>query len=184
MIVGAAGGVGSILTQLASKVTKMTVIGTASRPESRKWALEAGADFVIDHSKSLTEELAQVGIKEVTHVASLNNTEEHYQEIIPALAPKGKLALIDDPETLDARPLKTKSISLHWEFMFTRSMFETRDILEQHKLLTRNPSSLITKTSILRLENIFGAINAVNLQKAHAAIETGRTVGKIVLEGF
>ena len=104
LIVGAAGGVGSILTQLASKLTKMIVIGTASRPQSQKWVREAGAHHVIDHSKPLTEELARIGIKEVTHVASLNNTEQHYSQIIAALAPQGKLALIDDPQTLDARP--------------------------------------------------------------------------------
>ena len=184
LIVGAAGGVGSVLTQLATRLTRMTVIGTASRPESQKWVREAGADFVIDHSKPLTEELARIGIKEVTHVASLTNTEQHYQEMIAALAPQGKLALIDDPEILDARPLKTKSISLHWEFMFTRSMFETTDLLEQHLLLTRIAQLIDKKIIHTTLGEHFGAINAENLKKAHAQIETGRAVGKIVLEGF
>ncbi|MBS1205078.1 MAG: NADPH:quinone reductase [Proteobacteria bacterium] len=137
LIVGAAGGVGSIMTQLARKLTRLTVIGTASRPASQQWVKELGAHHVIDHSKPLTEELARIGIAQVTHVASLNNTQEHYQQLINALQPQGKLALIDDPESLDALPLKVKSLSLHWEFMFTRSMFATRDIIEQHKLLTR-----------------------------------------------
>ena len=182
LIVGAAGGVGSILTQLASKLT--TVIGTASRPQSQKWVREAGAHHVIDHSKPLTEELTRIGIKEVTHVASLNNTEQHYSQIIAALAPQGKLALIDDPQSLDARPLKAKSISLHWEFMFTRSMFTTQDIIAQHQLLTR--VARLIDDNILRttLGEHFGAITAANLQKAHTQIETGRSVGKIVLEGF
>ena len=114
LIVGAAGGVGSILTQLASKLTGMTVIGTASRPESQKWVREAGAHHVIDHSKPLAEELARIGVKAVTHVASLTNTDQHYPQLIAALAPQGKLALIDDPQTLDVVPLKAKSISLHW----------------------------------------------------------------------
>ncbi|MNN32747.1 Zinc-type alcohol dehydrogenase-like protein [compost metagenome] len=184
LIVGAAGGVGSILTQLASKLTKMTVIGTASRPESQKWVREAGAHHVIDHSKPLTEELARIGVKEVTHVASLNNTEQHYQQIISALAPQGKLALIDDPEFLDARPLKAKSISLHWEFMFTRSMFETHDIIAQHQLLTRVAQLIDSQTIRTTLGEHLGTISAANLQKAHAQIETGRAVGKIVLEGF
>ena len=184
LIVGAAGGVGSILTQLASKLTKMTVIGTASRPQSQKWVREAGAHHVIDHSKPLMEELARIGIKEVTHVASLNNTEQHYPQIIAALAPQGKLALIDDPQTLDARPLKAKSISLHWEFMFTRSMFTTHDIIAQHQLLTRVAQLIDDNTIRTTLGEHFGAINAANLQKAHAQIETGRSVGKIVLEGF
>lgn len=184
LIVGAAGGVGSILTQLARKLTKLTVIGTASRPESQKWVREAGAHHVIDHNKPLTEELERIGIKEVTHVASLNNTEQHYQQIIAALMPQGKLALIDDPEILDARPLKAKSISLHWEFMFTRSMFETPDIITQHQLLTRVAQLIDTDVISTTFGEHFGTINAANLQKAHAQIETGRVVGKIVLEGF
>lgn len=184
LIIGAAGGVGSILTQLASKLTKMTVIGTASRPESQKWVRDAGAHHVIDHSKPLIDELTRIGIKEVTHVASLTNTEQHYQQIIAALAPQGKLALIDDPETLDARPLKTKCISLHWEFMFTRSMFETHDIVAQHQLLTRVAQLIDAKVIRTTLGEHFGAISADNLRKAHAHIETGRAVGKIVLEGF
>lgn len=184
LIVGAAGGVGSILTQLASKLTRMTVIGTASRPESQQWVRNAGAHHVIDHRQPLTQELARIGIPAVTHVASLNNTDEHYLELIAALAPQGKLALIDDPESLDARPLKLKSISLHWEFMFTRSMFETQDIIAQHQLLTEIATLIDQKVITTTLGEHYGAITAENLRKAHAQLETGRAVGKIVLEGF
>lgn len=184
LIVGAAGGVGSILTQLSSKLTRMTVIGTASRPESQQWVRNAGAHHVIDHRQPLTQELARIGIPAVTHVASLNNTDEHYLELIAALAPQGKLALIDDPESLDARPLKLKSISLHWEFMFTRSMFETQDIIAQHKLLTEIATLIDQKVITTTLGEHYGAITAENLRKAHAQLETGRAVGKIVLEGF
>ena len=184
LIVGAAGGVGSILTQLARKLTKMTVIGTASRPQSQKWVHDAGAHHVIDHNQPLSEELARIGIKEVTHVAGLNNTEGHYSQLIAALAPQGKLALIDDPQSLDVVPLKLKSISLHWEFMFTRSMFETRDIAAQHQLLTEVATLIDDQTIKTTLGEHYGTINAENLQKAHAQLETGRAVGKIVLEGF
>lgn len=184
LIVGAAGGVGSILTQLASKLTKMTVIGTASRPASQQWVREAGAHHVIDHSKPLSEELARIGVKEVTHVASLNNTEAHYLSLIAALAPQGKLALIDDPQSLDVVPLKLKSISLHWEFMFTRSMFETRDMIAQHQLLSEVATLIDNQVIKTTLGEHYGAITAENLQKAHAQLETGRAVGKIVLEGF
>lgn len=184
LIVGAAGGVGSILTQLARKLTKLTVIGTASRPESQQWVTERGAHHVIDHHKPLSEELARIGIKQVSHVASLTNTQDHYQQLIDALQPQGKLALIDDPETLDARPLKVKSISLHWEFMFTRSMFETTDIIEQHRLLTRVASLIDEGTLKTTLGEHFGEINAHNLRRAHQRLETQRAVGKIVLEGF
>ncbi|WP_227136624.1 zinc-binding alcohol dehydrogenase family protein [Kosakonia radicincitans] len=184
LIVGAAGGVGSIMTQLARKLTCLTVIGTASRPASQQWVKELGAHHVIDHSKPLTEELARIGIAQVTHVASLNNTQEHYQQLINALQPQGKLALIDDPESLDALPLKVKSISLHWEFMFTRSMFTTRDIIEQHNLLTRVAQLIDQGVLKTTLGEHFGTINAANLRKAHALLESQRAVGKIVLEGF
>ncbi|SFU04563.1 zinc-binding alcohol dehydrogenase family protein [Kosakonia arachidis] len=184
LIVGAAGGVGSIMTQLARKLTRLTVIGTASRPASQQWVKELGAHHVIDHSKPLTEELARIGIAQVTHVASLNNTQEHYQQLINALQPQGKLALIDDPESLDVVPLKVKSLSLHWEFMFTRSMFTTRDIIEQHKLLARVAQLIDQGVLKTTLGEHFGTINAANLRKAHALLESQRAVGKIVLEGF
>ena len=172
------------MTQLARKLTRLTVIGTASRPASQQWVKELGAHHVIDHSKPLTEELARIGIAQVTHVASLNNTQEHYQQLINALQPQGKLALIDDPESLDALPLKVKSISLHWEFMFTRSMFTTRDIIEQHNLLTRVAQLIDQGVLKTTLGEHFGTINAANLRKAHALLESQRAVGKIVLEGF
>ncbi len=184
LIVGAAGGVGSIMTQLARKLTRLTVIGTASRPASQQWVKELGAHYVIDHSKPLTEELARIGIKQVSHVASLNNTEEHYQQLINALKPQGKLALIDDPQSLDALPLKVKSISLHWEFMFTRSMFTTDDMIAQHQLLSRVAQLIDEGVLKTTLGEHFGTINAANLRKAHALLESQRAVGKIVLEGF
>ncbi|HBZ3069220.1 TPA: zinc-binding alcohol dehydrogenase family protein, partial [Klebsiella pneumoniae] len=161
-----------------------TVIGTASRPESQQWVREAGAHHVIDHSKPLADELARIGITSVTHVASLTNTEQHFNALINALAPQGKLALIDDPETLDVVPLKAKSLSLHWEFMFTRSMFETDDMIAQHQLLTRVAALIDNHTIKTTLGEHYGAITAANLQKAHRQLETGRAVGKIVLEGF
>lgn len=184
LIVGAAGGVGSILTQLARRLTKVTVIGTASRPESQKWVTELGAHHVIDHSKPLTEELQRIGVKQATHVASLTNTEEHYAQLIEALVPQGKFALIDDPVALDVRALKAKSISLHWEFMFTRSMFVTSDIIEQHNLLTRVAKLIDQGVLRTTLGEHYGTISADNLRRAHALLETGRAVGKIVLEGF
>ncbi|CAI8734033.1 zinc-binding alcohol dehydrogenase family protein [Kosakonia quasisacchari] len=184
LIVGAAGGVGSIMTQLARKLTRLTVIGTASRPASQQWVKELGAHYVIDHSKPLTEELARIGVKQVSHVASLNNTEEHYQQLINALKPQGKLALIDDPQSLDALPLKVKSISLHWEFMFTRSMFTTEDMIAQHQLLSRVAQLIDEGVLRTTLGEHFGTINAANLRKAHALLESQRAVGKIVLEGF
>lgn len=184
LIVGAAGGVGSMLTQLARQLTKMTVIGTASRPESQEWVRKAGAHEVIDHSKPLDEELARIGINEVTHVASLTNTDEHYQEYIKIIAPQGKLGIVDDPEFINAVPLKGKCISLHWEAMFARSMFETKDMINQHLLLKRVAELVDSGVIQTTQGEHLGNINAENLRKAHTKIETGRMIGKIVLENF
>ncbi len=184
LIIGAGGGVGSILTQLARQLTAMTIVGTASRPETREWVSSLGAHHVIDHSRNLVEQLHSLGIKNVTHVASLTHTDSYYPQLIEALAPQGRLALIDDPATLDAMPLKAKSLSLHWELMFTRSTFQTDDMIEQHHLLERISSLVDQGTLKTTLGQHFGAINAANLRRAHALIESGKSRGKLVLEGF
>ncbi|MBX9347960.1 zinc-binding alcohol dehydrogenase family protein [Chromobacterium vaccinii] len=184
MIVGAAGGVGSILVQLARQLTGLTVIATASRPETQAWVKELGAHHVIDHRQPLSRELKRIGVDQVDYVASLNQTDQHFSEIVESLAPQGKLALIDDPAALDIAQLKRKSLSLHWEFMYTRSMFDTDDQIEQHKLLTelaRLVDAGIVKSTV---SERFGAINAVNLKRAHALLESNTAKGKIVLSGF
>ncbi|MBS7456956.1 zinc-binding alcohol dehydrogenase family protein [Coralloluteibacterium stylophorae] len=184
LIVGAAGGVGSILTQLARRLTRLTVIGTASRPETRDWVATLGAHHVIDHGAPLVEQLEALGIGRVEHVASLTHTEAHYAQLVEALAPQGQLALIDDPAALDALPLKRKSLSLHWEFMFTRPLFETADMQRQHGILERVAALVDAGTLRTTLGEHFGTIDAANLRRAHALIESGRARGKIVLEGF
>ncbi|MFP6800931.1 MAG: zinc-binding alcohol dehydrogenase family protein [Pseudomonas sp.] len=185
LIVGAAGGVGSILVQLARQLTGLTVIGTASRSETQAWVRELGAHHVIDHRQPLSEELKRIGINQVTHVASLTQTDQHYAQLVEALAPQGRLALIDDPEQpLDIMPLKRKSLSLHWELMFTRSLFETADMIEQHRLLQRVAELVDAGTLHTTLGEHFGSINAANLRRAHTLLESGTAKGKIVLEGF
>lgn len=184
LIVGAAGGVGSILTQLARQLTGVTVIGTASRPETQEWVRNLGAHHVIDHRKPLSEELKRIGIGQVTHVASLNQTDAHLAEIVASLRPQGRLALIDDPENLDVRLLKQKSLSLHWEFMYTRSMFQTPDMIEQHRLLERVAGLIDQGVLKTTLGEHFGKIDAANLRRAHALLESNTAKGKIVLEGF
>jgi zinc-binding alcohol dehydrogenase family protein len=184
LIMGAAGGVGSILTQLARKLTRLTVVGTASRAETRAWATDLGAHHVIDHTQPLGPQLEALGFTGVTHVASLTHTDAHYEQLIDVLAPQGKLALIDDPASLDATKLKRKSLSLHWELMFTRSLFETADMERQHMLLNRVADLIDEGVLRTTLGEHFGNINAANLRRAHARIESNRTRGKIVLEGF
>jgi zinc-binding alcohol dehydrogenase family protein len=184
LIVGAAGGVGSILTQLACRLTGLTVIGTASRPETVEWIKALGAHHVIDHTKPLSQELARIGVPQVKYVASLNQTDHHFEEIVASLAPQGKLALIDDPAGLDVLKLKRKSISLHWEFMYTRSMFETPDMIAQHRIL--DEVAALVDAGVIRttLGEHFGKINAENLRRAHALLESNKARGKIVLEGW
>jgi zinc-binding alcohol dehydrogenase family protein len=184
LVIGAAGGVGSILIQLARQLTGLTVIGTASRPETQAWVRELGAHHVIDHSRPLTGELQRIGIGEVDYVASLNQTDRHFEQIVAALRPQGRLALIDDPDALDIRRLKAKSLSLHWEFMYTRSMFGTDDRIRQHQLLDR--VAALVDAGIVRstLSENFGRIDAANLKRAHAFIESNRARGKVVLAGF
>jgi NADPH2:quinone reductase len=184
LIIGGAGGVGSILIQLARKLTGFTVIATASRPETQQWCLDLGAHHVIDHRKAFAEQLRAIHHSEVEYVASLAATSAHYPGLVEVLAPQGHFGLIDDPGSLDALPLKREAVSLHWEFMFTRSLFETQDMIAQHRLL--NEVSELVDAGVIRttFAESFGTINAANLKKAHALIESGRSRGKIVLGGF
>lgn len=184
LITGAAGGVGSMLVQLARKLTRLTVIGTASRQETADWVRQLGAHHVIDHSQPLLAQLQALGVPEIDYVASLTHTEQHFAQLIDVLKPQGRLGVIDDPETLDVMPLKRKSLSLHWELMFTRSLYETPDMINQHHLLNR-VSALIDQGALqTTVGEHFGAINAANMRRAHALIESGKARGKIVLEGF
>jgi zinc-binding alcohol dehydrogenase family protein len=184
LVVGAAGGVGSILVQLLKQITGATIIATASRESSQAWVKKLGADYVVDHTQSLQTQVEALNIGQVTHVASLNGTESYLDDYVALLAPFGKIALIDDPEPIDIRKLKQKSISLHWEFMYTRSMFKTDDMIEQSRLLNRVAELIDQGYLQTTLGKSLGKINANNLKSAHTEIESGRSIGKIVLAGF
>lgn len=184
LIVGGAGGVGSILIQLARRLTGLTVVATASRPESRKWCLDLGAHHVIDHSKPMKEQIDALKVPPVALIAALTNTDQHFAALADIIAPQGKLGLIDDPTSLNVNLLKGKAASLHWESMFTRSSFQTDDMIAQHNLLD-DVANLIDN-GVLRttLDKVLGKINAANLKQAHALLEGGRSTGKLVLEGW
>jgi zinc-binding alcohol dehydrogenase family protein len=170
------------MVQLVKQLTKLKVIATASRPETQAWLKELGADQIINHRNPLSEELGEQD--NIDYVVSLNNTDEHMGEIVKVIKPQGKFGLIDDPAELDVKLLKLKSISLHWEFMYTRSMFQTEDMIKQHELLSQ-VAKLIDQGKIKStLGEHFGQINADNLKQAHAFIESQKAKGKIVLEGF
>ncbi len=185
LIIGGAGGVGSILTQIASRLTTLNVVATASRPETTEWCQQMGAHYVIDHNRDIRTQMQELRLGEVQYIALLSGTDTHYPGIAELLAPQGKIAIIDDPKNpVDARPLKRKSASICWEFMFTRSYFETPDILRQHDSLVEVSKLLDMGTLKTTMTANYGTINAANLKTAHAWIESGRSIGKIVLEGW
>jgi zinc-binding alcohol dehydrogenase family protein len=184
LITGAAGGVGSVLVQLARQLTSLTIIGTAARKESQEWVQANGAHYVIDHSKPMLQQLKELGLGYLDYVISLTHSGEHAPELVNCLKPQAKFALIDDPELLDFRIFKTKSISIHWELMFTRSMFQTLDMIKQHRIL--NEAATLVDQGLIKttLNENFGLINAENIDKAHALLASGKSRGKIVLSGF
>ena len=158
---------------------------TASRPETVQWCHELGAHDVIDHRQPLAQALrAQTGLAQVELVASLTQTDQHFPHIVELLAPQGRLALIDDPQAIDIRALKQKSISLHWESMFTRSLFQTADMPVQGQLLA-TVAQLVDAGRIRSTQRQhLGRITAENLRQAHVLQESGTSIGKTVLEGF
>ncbi|MEP0213279.1 MAG: zinc-binding alcohol dehydrogenase family protein [Cellulophaga sp.] len=184
LAIGAAGGVGSILVQLAKKLTKLNIIGTASREETTAWLKELGADTVINHRNKLSEEFEKYDLPAPEYVVSLNATEQHVDEIAKLIKPQGKFGFIDDPKVMNVMPFKGKAVSTHIELMFTRSMFQTEDMIEQHNILNEVSDLIDNGTIRTTLGENFGTINAENLRKAHAFLETGKAKGKIVLEGF
>ena len=184
LVIGGAGGVGSIMIQLARRLTGLTVVATASRPESQKWCLDLGAHAVIDHAQPLKEQIEKLKFPPLALVASLTNTDQYYKQLADIMAPQGRYGLIDDPGEFNVSVFKGKSISIHWESMFTRSSFQTPDMIGQHNLLN-DVADLVDK-GVLRttLGESFGTINAANLKRAHALLESGKSRGKIVLEGW
>ncbi len=184
LIVNGAGGVGSILTQIARQLTGLTVIATASRPETTAWCRQMGAHHVIDHRQKLTDGLAAIGMPQVAYIAGLTATAQHLPAIVEAIAPQGALAVIDDPKTLDVVPFKRKSAAVHWELMFTRSLFHTPDMQAQHDLLTEIAALVDAGTLRTTLTDIAGPIDAATLRRVHQTVEAGRSIGKTVLEGF
>lgn len=184
LIIGGAGGVGSITIQLARQLTDLTVIATASRPETGDWVRELGAHHVIDHSKPMAQQVEALGIGAPGFVFSTQNSVGHTQDVAELIAPQGRFGLIDNQGQFDIMPFMSKAVSVHWEMMFTRSLYQTADMEKQHELLN-HVSQLIEAGKVRStLTEVIGPVNAANLKKAHAMIETGKTLGKLVLAGF
>ena len=183
LVIGGAGGVGSILTQLARRLTKLTVVATASRTDTRDWVARMGAHHVIDHREPLDASLAELELAP-RYVAALTHTDRHFDAIVEAIAPRGHIAMIDDPEALELARIKPKALTLSWEFMFARSMFQAADMDAQQRLLNR-VSALVDAGEIVTTANRhLGAMSVETLLQAHGIQESGRAIGKTVLNGF
>lgn len=180
LIIGAAGGVGSMLMQLAKAVTGLTVVATASRKETTDWCRKLGADHIIDHSQALKPQLDALGLT-VDYVAALTASDQHLPAIVDLIRPRGQIAMIDDPVGLDFTIMKKKALSLHWELMFTRSMFGTDDMVAQHELLNRIADLVDSGRLQTTMTSVTGEMTAANMRLAHASQESGRTIGKTVL---
>ncbi len=184
LIIGGAGGVGSIAIQFAKQLAKLNVIATASRPESQKWCLDRGADSVINHHQSLDDELTAIDKPLVDYILCLNKTDQHWSAMAKVIKPQGKICSIVDTSNVDLSLLKSKSVTFVWEFMFTRSMYKTADMIEQQRLLN-NVSELIDEGTLVTTANtVLHPINAENLRKAHQMIEQGNAIGKLVLSDW
>lgn len=181
LVVGGAGGVGSILIQLARRLTSLTVIATASRPETRDWCRRMGAHHVIDHTQPMPQQIADLSTSPVCYIASLTHTARHFRDLVEIVAPHGKIGVIDDHDQLDAVPLKSKSISLHWEMVFTRPLYETADLIGQHRIL--NEVAALIDAGVLRstLTRCVTPFSVETLLAAHRLVESGSMIGKVVM---
>ena len=185
LVIGGAGGVGSIGIQLARTLAGLTVIATASRPESAAWCRRLGADHTIDHRGDMPAQLRSLGFAEVDYVLCFNDTDRHFGAMASVIAPQGKIcSIVENNGELAVGDLKSKSATFVWEFMFTRSMFGTPDMVEQHRLLNEVARLVDAGRLETTLGEHLGRIDAANLRRAHAILESGQTIGKLVLEGF
>ncbi|MBB5688043.1 zinc-binding alcohol dehydrogenase family protein [Roseomonas alkaliterrae] len=183
LVIGGAGGVGSMVTQIARQRTALTIVATASRPESAAWCRSLGAHHVVDHKGDIAAQLKALGVKP-RYVFSTNTTARNWEQIVASVAPQGAIVLIESQAPIDARQLMPKSVSLHWELMFTRPMFGTPDMIEQHHLLDAI-ADLVDHGRIRHtMTRNLGPANAARLREAHALVESGTMIGKVVLEGL
>lgn len=187
LVIAGAGGVGSITIQLAKKLAGMHLIATASRPETEAWCRGLGADDVIDHTKPFQDELRRIGAGEVDYILCAANTEKHLDNMLAAIRPQGKICLIvgvKGNQPVPVNGFQSKSVALCWELMFTRALYETPDMQAQHDILEETARLLDDGTLRHTMKEDFGPLNAESLRKAHARLESGQMIGKLVLGGI
>src|SRR5436190_850034 len=185
LIIGGAGGVGSIAIQLA-RLAGLTVAATASRAETREWVRRLGAQHVLDHRQPLKAQAEAAGLPAFDYIANFSgDLDQHWAAMSELIAPQGyAVAIVGNQKPLALDALRLKSASFCWEFMFTRAKFKTPDMIEQHRLLNEMASLLDAGTLKCTLTETLAPINAANLRKAHARLESGTMIGKLVLAGW
>lgn len=185
LIVGGAGGVGSIAVQLAAQLTDLTVVATASRPETADWCRELGAHHVINHHHDMAAQFKQLDLVPPEYIFCVTHVRQHFKKLTELLAPEGALGIIEsNAGPLEVSALMRKCGSLHTEFMFARGILKTPSISAQHRTLEAIAHLVDNGTLKSTMTENYGTINAVNLRRAHEAVEAGAVRGKIVLEGF
>lgn len=183
LVLGGAGGVPSLAIQLARNAGA-SVIATASRPESAQWVRDMGAHHVIDHTQPLDAQIRAIGDGTVDCVFSTHTTARAWAELAGVIAPQGRFGLIDSPPALDLNLYKPRSVSVHWEYMFTRPLQATPDLIRQHEIL-EFIAQQVDRGALRAIDTRnLGTVNAAHLREAHALVEAGHTIGKIVLAGF
>ncbi|WP_231424199.1 MULTISPECIES: zinc-binding alcohol dehydrogenase family protein [Pedobacter] len=182
LIIGGAGGVGSIAIQIAKRIAGLTVIATASRAESQEWCKQQGADFVVNH-QNLVEEVQQAGFQQVDFIVDFVDVNMYWDAMVTLIKPQGQIGSISDPvESVNLKALKGKSVSFHWELMFTRSMFQTEDMSRQHHILNQAATLFENGTITSTINQCFFGFSTENLKRAHGLLESGKSIGKIVIE--
>ena len=185
LIIGGAGGVGSIAIQLAKKLAGLKVIATASRPETIDWVKNLGADEVISHRQDVIPQMHALNVPQVDYILCNSSTDDYFKTMVELIKPQGKIcALVDAESPLNLTLLKAKSATFVWESMFTRSTFKTVDMIAQHHILERVSRLIDHGTLKTTINEVKTPINAANLRAAHAQLESGTTIGKIVLSGW
>jgi NADPH2:quinone reductase len=182
LIIGGAGGVGSIAIQLAKKVSGLKVITTASRPETKEWCKAMGADAVVDH-KNLIEEVRAAGFQEVDFILDFVDLNGYWDAIVELIKPQGHIVSITGSATpIALNKLKTKSVTFSWELMYTRSTYQTDDMEEQHHILNKLAELFDNGTIKTTLNTTLKGFTTENLKEAHRLLESGKTIGKVVIE--
>lgn len=182
LIIGGAGGVGSIAIQIAKKIAGLTVLATASRPESAEWCKKQGADYVVNH-RDLVNEVRTAGFQQVDFILDFVDINQYWDAFAELIRPQGAIGSISDPaQPVNLRQLKSKSVSFHWELMFTRSMFQTEDMAAQHRILNTAAELFADGTLQPTLSTTLHGLSAENLKVAHRQLETGSSIGKIAIQ--